>query len=120
MPASPGRVQAARGRGLEAYEAARDGRAGGRIMGVQVAQVENVVGERVLIAVQAVNISRLSTHPVPTVPGTLIVVGGDRRHRISRKARAGTKPWMKWAMRSYGLRSRSNASCRVSPNGVRA
>ncbi|WP_327105168.1 chromosome partitioning protein ParA [Nonomuraea glycinis] len=45
-------------------------------MGVQVAQVENVVGERVLIAVQAVNISRLSTHPVPTVPGTLIVVAG--------------------------------------------
>ncbi|GAA4068543.1 hypothetical protein GCM10022248_41080 [Nonomuraea soli] len=29
-----------------------------------------------LIAVQAVNISRLSTHPVPTVPGTLIVVAG--------------------------------------------
>ncbi|MCG5214182.1 chromosome partitioning protein ParA [Streptosporangium sp. KLBMP 9127] len=39
-------------------------------------QVENVVGDRVLIAVQAVNISRLSTHPVPTVPGTLIVVAG--------------------------------------------
>lgn len=38
--------------------------------------MENVVGERVLIAVQAVNISRLSTHPVPTVPGTLIVVAG--------------------------------------------
>ncbi|WP_246064656.1 chromosome partitioning protein ParA [Nonomuraea longispora] len=38
--------------------------------------VENVVGDRVLIAVQAVNISRLSTHPVPTVPGTLIVVAG--------------------------------------------
>ncbi|GAA3089137.1 hypothetical protein GCM10017600_76770 [Streptosporangium carneum] len=37
---------------------------------------ENVVGDRVLIAVQAVNISRLSTHPVPTVPGTLIVVAG--------------------------------------------
>ncbi|GAA2204612.1 hypothetical protein GCM10009850_004540 [Nonomuraea monospora] len=29
-----------------------------------------------LIAMQAVNISRLSTHPVPTVPGTLIVVAG--------------------------------------------
>jgi hypothetical protein len=38
---------------------------------------ENVVGDRVLIAVQAVNISRLSTHPVPTVPGTLIVVAGQ-------------------------------------------
>ncbi|GIH92657.1 chromosome partitioning protein ParA [Planobispora siamensis] len=37
---------------------------------------ENVVGDRVLVAVQAVNISRLSTHPVPTVPGTLIVVAG--------------------------------------------
>ncbi|MGW0197412.1 chromosome partitioning protein ParA [Nonomuraea sp. NPDC003201] len=41
-----------------------------------MSQVENVVGDRVLIAVQAVNISRLSTHPVPTVPGTLIVVAG--------------------------------------------
>ncbi|MEU4577570.1 chromosome partitioning protein ParA [Nonomuraea sp. NPDC023979] len=41
-----------------------------------MAQVENVVGDRVLVAVQAVNISRLSTHPVPTVPGTLIVVAG--------------------------------------------
>src|SRR5690606_30994521 len=48
----------------------------GRVTGVQVSQVENVVGDRVLIAVQAVNISRLSTHPVPTVPGTLIVVAG--------------------------------------------
>ncbi|WP_327091274.1 chromosome partitioning protein ParA [Nonomuraea sp. NBC_01738] len=38
--------------------------------------MENIVGDRVLIAVQAVNISRLSTHPVPTVPGTLIVVAG--------------------------------------------
>ncbi|MFI6884538.1 chromosome partitioning protein ParA [Streptosporangium canum] len=37
---------------------------------------ENVVGDRVLIAVQAVNVSRLSTHPVPLVPGTLIVVAG--------------------------------------------
>jgi chromosome segregation protein len=37
----------------------------------------NVVGDRTLIAVQAVNISRLSTHPVPTVPGTLIVVAGQ-------------------------------------------
>ncbi|GAA2864361.1 hypothetical protein GCM10010517_23560 [Streptosporangium fragile] len=40
------------------------------------APTENVVGDRVLIAVQPVNISRLSTHPVPTVPGTLIVVAG--------------------------------------------
>ncbi|MFI0444199.1 chromosome partitioning protein ParA [Actinomadura sp. 6N118] len=38
---------------------------------------EGVVGARTLIAVQAVNISRLSTHPVPTVPGTLIVVAGQ-------------------------------------------
>ncbi|MGI8332227.1 chromosome partitioning protein ParA [Actinomadura scrupuli] len=37
----------------------------------------DVVGDRTLIAVQAVNISRLSTHPVPTVPGTLIVVAGQ-------------------------------------------
>ncbi|MFI6815009.1 chromosome partitioning protein ParA [Nonomuraea sp. NPDC050328] len=44
--------------------------------GSSVSQGENVVGDRVLIAVQAVNISRLSTHPVPTVPGTLIVVAG--------------------------------------------
>ncbi|GAT65907.1 chromosome segregation ATPase [Planomonospora sphaerica] len=36
----------------------------------------DVVGDRVLIAVQAVNISRLSTHPVPIVPGTLVVVAG--------------------------------------------
>ncbi|CNF68078.1 Uncharacterized conserved protein [Mycobacterium tuberculosis] len=38
---------------------------------------ENVVGDRTLVAVQAVNISRLSTHPVPMVPGTLIVVAGQ-------------------------------------------
>jgi hypothetical protein len=37
----------------------------------------DVVGDRTLIAFQAVNISRLSTHPVPTVPGTLIVVAGQ-------------------------------------------
>ncbi|MFC6935508.1 hypothetical protein ACFQHO_37950 [Actinomadura yumaensis] len=41
------------------------------------ADSENVVGARTLVAVQAVNISRLSTHPVPTVPGTLIVVAGQ-------------------------------------------
>ncbi|WP_067490148.1 chromosome partitioning protein ParA [Actinomadura hibisca] len=41
------------------------------------ADSENVVGDRTLVAVQAVNISRLSTHPVPTVPGTLIVVAGQ-------------------------------------------
>ncbi|MEV0821434.1 chromosome partitioning protein ParA [Nonomuraea rubra] len=46
------------------------------LRGFEVSQVENVVGDRVLIAMQAVNISRLSTHPVPTVPGTLIVVAG--------------------------------------------
>ncbi|MEU4832466.1 chromosome partitioning protein ParA [Streptosporangium sp. NPDC023615] len=40
------------------------------------APTENVVGDRVLVAVQPVNISRLSTHPVPTVPGTLIVIAG--------------------------------------------
>jgi hypothetical protein len=37
----------------------------------------DVVGDRTLVAFQAVNISRLSTHPVPTVPGTLIVVAGQ-------------------------------------------
>ncbi|GAB3427336.1 coiled-coil domain-containing protein [Flindersiella endophytica] len=37
----------------------------------------NVVGGRTLIAFQAVNISRLSTHPVPIVPGTLLVVAGQ-------------------------------------------
>ncbi|WP_235966205.1 coiled-coil domain-containing protein [Herbidospora solisilvae] len=37
---------------------------------------DNVVGDRVLVAVQAVNISRLSTHTVPIVPGTLVVVAG--------------------------------------------
>ncbi|WP_026341405.1 chromosome partitioning protein ParA [Actinomadura atramentaria] len=41
------------------------------------ADAEDVVGGRTLVAVQAVNISRLSTHPVPTVPGTLIVVAGQ-------------------------------------------
>ncbi|MCP2336285.1 chromosome partitioning protein ParA [Actinomadura rupiterrae] len=40
-------------------------------------EAEDVVGGRTLVAVQAVNISRLSTHPVPTVPGTLIVVAGQ-------------------------------------------
>nr|WP_245652965.1 chromosome partitioning protein ParA [Herbidospora sakaeratensis] len=42
---------------------------------VRAAQ-DNVVGDRVLVAVQAVNISRLSTHTVPIVPGTLVVVAG--------------------------------------------
>jgi hypothetical protein len=37
----------------------------------------DVVGDRTLVAVQNVNISRLSTHPVPIVPGTLIVVAGQ-------------------------------------------
>ncbi|MEU8123161.1 chromosome partitioning protein ParA [Spirillospora sp. NPDC049024] len=44
---------------------------------VTARDAENVVGDRTLVAVQAVNISRLSTHPVPTVPGTLIVVAGQ-------------------------------------------
>lgn len=44
---------------------------------VTARDTENVVGDRTLVAVQAVNISRLSTHPVPTVPGTLIVVAGQ-------------------------------------------
>ncbi|WP_063813059.1 hypothetical protein [Herbidospora daliensis] len=42
---------------------------------VRAAQ-DNVVGDRVLVAFQAVNISRLSTHTVPIVPGTLVVVAG--------------------------------------------
>ncbi|WP_157555578.1 chromosome partitioning protein ParA [Herbidospora yilanensis] len=37
---------------------------------------DDIVGDRVLVAVQAVNISRLSTHTVPIVPGTLVVVAG--------------------------------------------
>ncbi|WP_063765617.1 hypothetical protein [Herbidospora cretacea] len=37
---------------------------------------DNIVGDRMLVAVQAVNISRLSTHTVPIVPGTLVVVAG--------------------------------------------
>lgn len=37
----------------------------------------DIVGDRTLVAVQNVNISRLSTHPVPVVPGTLIVVAGQ-------------------------------------------
>lgn len=40
-------------------------------------EIRNVVGDRTLIAIQAVNISRLSTHPVPIVPGTLLVVAGQ-------------------------------------------
>lgn len=39
-------------------------------------RMENIVGDRVLIALQPINISRLSTHVVPIVPGTLIVVAG--------------------------------------------
>ncbi|WP_245674612.1 chromosome partitioning protein ParA [Herbidospora cretacea] len=37
---------------------------------------DNIVGDRVLVAFQPVNISRLSTHTVPIVPGTLVVVAG--------------------------------------------
>ncbi|WP_026257039.1 chromosome partitioning protein ParA [Actinopolymorpha alba] len=37
----------------------------------------DIIGDRTLVAVQAVNISRLSTHPVPIVPGTLLVVAGQ-------------------------------------------
>lgn len=42
-----------------------------------VEETLDIVGDRTLIAVQNVNISRLSTHPVPVVPGTLIVVAGQ-------------------------------------------
>jgi hypothetical protein len=39
--------------------------------------VEDVVGDRVLVGLQSVRISRLSTHPVPVAVGTLIVVAGQ-------------------------------------------
>lgn len=78
--------QAARSSRKRGADAAQDEESAKRTHGSQASLVpvevradapsENVVGDRVLIAVQAVNISRLSTHPVPTVPGTLIVVAG--------------------------------------------
>ncbi|MDP9866906.1 MULTISPECIES: chromosome partitioning protein ParA [Streptosporangium] len=84
MTGQPG--QAARSSRKRGADAAQDEESAKRTHGSQASLVpvevradapsENVVGDRVLIAVQAVNISRLSTHPVPTVPGTLIVVAG--------------------------------------------
>ncbi len=90
--ASPGEATGAARAGNVRAEGARSGRTRGSETagdpgGTQATLVpvettratapsENVVGDRVLIAVQPVNISRLSTHPVPTVPGTLIVVAG--------------------------------------------
>jgi hypothetical protein len=38
---------------------------------------EDVVGDRVLVGLQSVRISRLSTHPVPVAVGTLIAVAGQ-------------------------------------------
>lgn len=38
---------------------------------------EDIVGERVLLGLQSVRISRLSTHPVPVAAGTLIAVAGQ-------------------------------------------
>ena len=67
------------GAASETYEAApgRGGAVNGRAHGGhRCRRWRTSSGDRVLIAVQAVNISRLSTHPVPTVPGTLIVVAG--------------------------------------------
>ncbi|MFF3561396.1 hypothetical protein ACFYXS_15285 [Streptomyces sp. NPDC002574] len=40
-------------------------------------QEEDIVGERVLVGLQSVHISRLSTHPVPIAAGTLIAVAGQ-------------------------------------------
>jgi hypothetical protein len=40
-------------------------------------QEEDIVGDRVLIRLQSVRISRLSTHPVPLAAGTLIAVAGQ-------------------------------------------
>ncbi|MGI8311730.1 chromosome segregation ATPase [Saccharopolyspora hattusasensis] len=37
----------------------------------------DVVGSRVLVGIQMINISRLSTDPVPLVPGTLITIAGQ-------------------------------------------
>jgi hypothetical protein len=38
---------------------------------------EDIVGERVLLGLQSVRISRLSTHPVPVAAGTFIAVAGQ-------------------------------------------
>jgi hypothetical protein len=40
-------------------------------------QEEDIVGDRVLVGLQSVRISRLSTHPVPLAAGTLIAVAGQ-------------------------------------------
>ncbi|MGH3712042.1 MAG: hypothetical protein ACRDT4_01035 [Micromonosporaceae bacterium] len=40
-------------------------------------QYQDVVGERVILGIQMIGISRLSTHPVPLVPGCLITVAGQ-------------------------------------------
>lgn len=37
----------------------------------------DVVGERVLVGVQVVNISRLSTHPIPMIGQGLVTVAGQ-------------------------------------------
>ncbi|MFJ9705728.1 hypothetical protein [Streptomyces sp. NPDC101234] len=38
---------------------------------------EDIVGDRVLVGLQSVRISRLSTHPIPVAAGTLIAVAGQ-------------------------------------------
>jgi hypothetical protein len=40
-------------------------------------QREDIVGDRVLVGLQSVRISRLSTHPIPVAAGTLIAVAGQ-------------------------------------------
>ncbi|MFD0201389.1 MULTISPECIES: hypothetical protein [Saccharothrix] len=40
-------------------------------------QGEDIVGDRVLVGLQSVRISRLSTHPIPVAAGTLIAVAGQ-------------------------------------------
>lgn len=46
-------------------------------MSGSTSQQEDIVGDRVLVGLQSVRISRLSTHPVPVVAGTLIAVAGQ-------------------------------------------
>ncbi|MBT2412548.1 hypothetical protein J7I94_18605 [Streptomyces sp. ISL-12] len=46
-------------------------------MNISTPQEEDIVGDRVLVGLQSVRVSRLSTHPVPIAAGTLIAVAGQ-------------------------------------------
>lgn len=46
-------------------------------MSISTPQEEDIVGDRVLVGLQSVRVSRLSTHPVPIAAGTLIAVAGQ-------------------------------------------